>query len=125
MAKKKKLTTEQIMEAIIDKDMLEERKNAASSKSKTTVVIETKVDDSVEKEPLKWFELPIQKSDFKTKTIDKQHYAQHKEWNKRVWIGPYDSKKELDKVILLYVDEMKKNVLERNLYNVHSVIIED
>ena len=75
---------------------------------------------------LKWFQKKITEDSFTIKQDKKgKFYAHHNEWKDRVWIGPYDSKEEIDKVIDSYVSVTKKPFGSRKeLKNVHSILIE-
>lgn len=117
--KKPKLTTAEIMKAIIDEDLLKERKETASSAiTKTTIV-----NEKFEIIP-KWFQIPIKKSDFIIKEHENKFYAQHKEWKKNIWIGAYDNEDELNKVINSYVKETKKQSMDRNIQGIKSILID-
>lgn len=108
------------MKAIIDEDLLSERRENSASKQKIEVIEEV----VEEKKEYKWFEIPIKKSDFLIKEHDSKFYAKHKEWKKNIWIGAYESEKEVDDVIKSYVKETKKPPIDRKLINVHSILIE-
>ena len=43
---------------------------------------------------------------------------------KNIWIEPYSTEKELDNVINSYVIETKKDILHRDIKNIHSVLID-
>lgn len=118
--KKKKLSTAEIMKVIIDEDLLSERRKNSSQKEKFEVVEEV----VEEKKEYKWFEIPIKKSDFVIKEHDSKFYARHKEWKKNIWIGAYESEKEVEDVIKSYVKETKKPPIERKFINIHSILIE-
>ena len=121
MAKKKKqkLTTAEIMKIIIDEDLLKERKEtAASAITKTTIV-----NEKFEIIP-KWFEIPIKKSDFIIKEHENKFYAKHNKWKNNIWIGAYDSEKELNDVINSYVKETKKKPIDRNIKGIKTILIE-
>lgn len=77
------------------------------------------------KEP-KWFEGNITSDCFTIKKDNKgKFYGHHKAWKSNIWIGPYDSEEELNKVIASYVTITKKPFGQRKeLKNVHSIIIE-
>jgi hypothetical protein len=72
----------------------------------------------------KWFEKQITPEQFEIKQDKKgKFYAQHNEWKKTIWIGPYETNEELSKVIASYVSTSKKPFGERKpLKNVHSFI---
>ena len=74
----------------------------------------------------KWFEGKITSESFITKKDWKgKFYAHHNEWKDKIWIGPYDSQEEVDKVIASYVAISKKPFGDRKeLKNVHSIVIE-
>ena len=117
--KKPKLTTAEIMKAIIDEDLLKERKETASSAiTKTTIV-----NEKFEIIP-KWFEIPIKKSDFIIKEHENKFYAKHNKWKNNIWSGAYDSEKELNDVINSYVKETKKKPMDRNIKGIKSILIE-
>lgn len=123
MAKKRKpkLSPEEIMERIIDKEQLKERKENVKQ-----VVKEEPKDVEIKnesKKELKWFEKPMTKDKFIIKEIDGKFFAQYEGWGESVWIGAYDSEKEMEDVIKMYVKETKKNPIDRILKNVHSVIL--
>jgi hypothetical protein len=122
MAKKKKqkLTTAEIMKIIIDEDLLKERKEtAASAITKSTIIKEEKFIIKP-----KWFETQIKKSDFIIKEYENKFYARHNEWKNNIWIGAYDSEKELNDVINSYVKETKKKPMDRNIKGIKSILIE-
>jgi hypothetical protein len=75
-----------------------------------------------------WYKRPLEASEFIIrKGKDKKYYIQHKEWSKRVWIGPYKNKNEVDTIIESYVVEsLKFTSLDKKVNNtVHSLIVED
>ena len=123
MAKKRKpkLSPEEIMDRIIDKEQLKERKENV----KQTIKEETKTEEPKQetKKELKWFEKPMTKDKFITKEINGKFYAQYEGWKQNVWIGEYETEKELDDVIKMYVKETKKPPMYRNITNVHSVLL--
>lgn len=63
------------------------------------------------------------KSKFKTRILNNEHYAQYETWPSRVWIGPYATEQELNEVINSYITESKKEVMYRNIKNLHSAIL--
>lgn len=74
-----------------------------------------------------WYRRPIEREAFSIKE-DKngKFYAQHNEWSKRVWIGPYHSQDEVNKIIDSYVEESLKGSLDKKpIDSIHSVIIDD
>ncbi len=72
----------------------------------------------------KWFEKQITSDQFEIKQgKNGKFYSRHKEWKNNIWIGPYDSKEAVDKVINSYVSVTKKPFGEREpLKNVRSFI---
>lgn len=114
-----KTDPKKLMALVVDESLLESRKNNENKDSKKEV-------ETIKEEPRnvynKWDN--IQKSDFVKKEVDGNFYAQHKEWKKNIWIGPYPTEKELDKVINSYVIETKKDILHRDIKNIHSVLID-
>jgi len=74
-----------------------------------------------------WYRRPIEREAFSIKEDkDGKFYAQHNEWSKRVWIGPYASMDKVNKIIDAYVDESLKGTLaKKTMDSIHSVIIED
>ena len=115
---KKKLTSSEIMERVIDVEELEKRKQTlikeeAFSKDEEVVTIKEK----------RWWELPMKKTLFKTEKYKGKFYGQYEGWSENVWIGPYDIEKQLNDVIKSYVEETKKPVMDRNIENVHSIVL--
>lgn len=122
MAKKRKpkLSPEEIMARIIDTEQLQERKESVKSIPK----IEEKETDKEEIKELKWFQKPMLKTKFIIKEINGKFYAQYEGWKSNIWIGSYDTEKELNDVINMYVKETKKKPINRNMKNIHSIIID-
>lgn len=123
MSKKKKLTTEEIMERIIDIDSLEKRKTTSKNKKEVSEFkIEIKKNDiKVEK---KWFQKPMIKENFEIKEYENKWFARYNEWKEHIWIGAYESEKELIDVVKSYIKETKKPPMERNIKNIHSILID-
>lgn len=121
--KKNKKTTEELIKAVIDEELLKKRKEENEINKNT--VIETEEQIKEEKKELKWYEKPILEKDFKYKKVNDEFYAQHKEWNKHVWIGGYPTEYEAKQVVKDYCKECKKTILERNIKNIHSVLFGD
>ena len=84
---------------------------------------------TVETKPqfIPWFKRPLAFEEFICKEgRDNNYYVRHKEWGKRIWIGPYSSKKDAEKIIKAYVAESIKAPLDTKVNNkVHSIIIEN
>jgi hypothetical protein len=108
---KKKLTSSEIMERVIDVEELEKRKQSLIKEEVLTI------------KEKRWWELPMKKTLFKTEKYKGKFYGQYEGWSENVWIGPYDTEKQLNDVIKSYVEETKKPVMERNIKNVHSIVL--
>lgn len=117
--RKKKLSLEEIMERIIDKESLRERKPISTNKE---LEIEPSEKDKVEIER-KWFEKPMVKDKFIIKEIENKFYAQYEGWKENIWIGAYNNEQELIDVIKMYIKETKKKPIDRNMKNIHSVLL--
>jgi len=114
---KKKLTSSEIMERVIDVEELEKRKQNLVKEEPVS-----KEETVIEKEK-QWWQLPMKKALFKTKKHEGKFYGQYEGWSENVWIGPYDTEKRLNDVIKSYVEETKKPVMDRNIKNVHSILL--
>ena len=120
--RKKKLTTAEIMEKIIDKEQLSERKkNLLNEEEKKPSLKIIEIIDNKEK---KWFEIPMKKEKFIIKEHENKFYAQYEGWKSNIWIGAYNTKEEIDEVIKSYVKETKKKPIDRNIKNIHSILID-
>lgn len=125
MAKKevkteRRKSIKEIMEDIIDKEELERRKKKASS-SATEVKEEKK-----EEKPKQWFQLPMEREKFSIHVKDKKYYLHYSEWSRDVYAGAYSKVEECQQLIEDYVKVTNsKNILERHIPNIHSVIIEE
>ena len=108
---KKKLTSSEIMERVIDVEELEKRKQTLIKEEVVTI------------KEKRWWELPMKKTLFKTEKYKGKFYGQYEGWSENVWIGPYDTEKQLNDVIKSYVEETKKPVMDRNIENVHSIVL--
>lgn len=119
--RRKKESTAEIMEAIIDRKALEERKRLAMPRKLTeeekATVVKTKA--------LRWFQKPISEADFiRLKDNDGKVYARHTAWKDTVLIGPYNTSAELEAVIAEYVKNAKRSVMKRKqVKNLHSVVL--
>ena len=72
-----------------------------------------------------WFEKPMTKDKFKViEHTDNKWYAQYEGWKTNVWIGGYDTEKDVNDVIKSYIKETKKPPMYRNITNVHSVLLD-
>jgi hypothetical protein len=114
---KKKLTSSEIMERVIDVEELEKRKQNLVKEEPVS-----KEETVIEKEK-QWWQLPMKKALFKTKKHEGKFYGQYEGWKECIWIGPYDTEKRLNDVIKSYVEETKKPVMDRNIKNVHSILL--
>jgi len=75
-----------------------------------------------------WYKRPLEHGEFITReSKDGKLYVHHKEWSKRVWIGPYKTETETKEIIDSYVDASLKtpSLDKKTNSNVHSIIIED
>lgn len=115
---KKKSNPKELMDIVVDKELLNERKNKSINNDKS----DNKKEDTYKYND-KWDNMT--KDNFITKEINGEFYARYKTWSKRIWIGPYASEKELNKVIDSYVKETKKEVLKRDIKNIHSIILNE
>lgn len=75
----------------------------------------------------KWFEGQITIDQFETRNDKKgKFYGHHEAWKSTIWIGPYDTEEELNKVIASYASTTKKPFGQRKeIKNVHSIIINE
>ena len=77
---------------------------------------------------LPWYQRPIERSAFTSrKAKNGKHYVRHKEWAEKIWIGPYNTLKDVDEIIDSYVKMSAVAPLNRITSNreIHSVYIED
>ena len=118
---KKKESVKEIMDAIIDKEALEERRRLAMPKKRSEVAKNT--EDKPKSVP--WYKQPISDADFiRAESPDNKAYARHKAWKESVWIGPYESKASVESVITEYVRNAKRNVLKRkSVKGLHSAVL--
>lgn len=120
---KNRKSAAELLKTVVNEDLLKQRKEE-NEKKKTPD--ETKLDTSkIEKKELKWFEKPILEKDFIFKCVDGEYFAQHKDWNKKVWIGGYPSEAEAKQVVKEYCKECKKKLLDRNIKNIHSILFDE
>ena len=63
------------------------------------------------------------KDKFIIKEIENKFYAQYEGWKPNIWIGAYNSEQELLDVIKMYVKETKKKPIDRNMKNIHSILL--
>lgn len=83
------------------------------------------VEDKIKKLP--WYRRPIEKTSFVSrKAKDGKLYVHHCEWAKEVWIGPYNTDKDVLGIINAYVEQSLKSSLDKAPSNViHSVWVDD
>lgn len=119
--RKAKKDPKDILAAVIDADLLKERK---ASRETNTEVKETKKEEVQTKEK-KWFEEPIDRKLFVIKKYDNFYYAHYKKWKENVWIGKYGTLKEANSTVDYYVEECNKPRLERNIdtAKIHSFVL--
>ena len=95
---------------------------------KKRVIHDDTIKVEVKEVKIPWYKRPLDASEFLTrKGKDKKYYVHHKEWSKRVWIGPYDTTKDSDAIIDAYVVEsLRTTALDKKQNTViHSLIVED
>ena len=94
------------------------------AKKHRQVKVET-MEDKIKKLP--WFRRPIEKTAFSSREgRDGKLYVHHCEWSDHVWIGPYETKKDVDGIIQAYVDASLKSPLDKAPFSpIHSVWVED
>ena len=94
--------------------------------NKKRVICDTK---RVELKEIKvpWYRRPLDHSEFFSREgKDGKFYVHHKEWAKRVWIGPYDNITDAKEIINSYVLESCKDTLDKKpTNNIHSIIVEN
>lgn len=121
---KKKSTTKTdpkiLLEKVVDKELLSQRKNCVEN----TNVSPPNKGENIQKNDKKyrWWN-NMDKSKFTTRILNNEYYAQYETWSSRVWIGPYATEQELNEVINSYITESKKEVMCRNIKNLHSAIL--
>ena len=53
---------------------------------------------------LPWYKRPIERSAFiSRKAKDGKYYVRHNEWAEKIWIGPYNTIGDVDKIIDSYI----------------------
>ena len=106
-----------------------EDKSALSSfikkKRKTSPVYPTRTIAVDEKLP--WYKRPLERDEFIFKLAKNgKYYIKHKEWGKKIWIGPYDSLLSVENIITSYLLESLKGQIDKKVdSNVHSVVIQN
>lgn len=108
-----------LLEKVVDKELLSQRKNNNEIMNTSP---QNKVEKVFEEKKYRWWD-NMEKSKFKTRILNNEHYAQYETWPSKVWIGPYSTEKELNDVINSYISETKKEAMYRNIKNIHSAIL--
>lgn len=117
--KEKKKTIREIMATIIDEEALQKRKEKASKKA-----VEEEIKPIEEPKPKKWYQLPMEKEKFSTLNYKGSFYVHYSEWSDDVFAGPYKTENECETLISDYIRvSNSKNILDRNIPNIHSVVI--
>ena len=120
MARKKvKHYTKDILERVtIKKDLDDIKKNKEELSKKNNKVTPKKLPKIVQ-----WWEKELKIDEFVTKENNGKWFGHYSVWKKNIWIGPYESEQEVNKVIKDYVRESKKPIGSRILKNIHSIIL--
>lgn len=116
---KKKMDAKELMDSVVDLDLLKKRKEVAEKKK-------TKNNKNVEEVILevnenKWYDLPMLREDFTIIEKDNKYYGHYSKWKDCVYIGPYDTEKDLQTVIDMYVKETKKKDKLKRKFNVNLI----
>ena len=118
--KKVKLSAKELTEAVVDKEALK-----ANSEKKAKQKEENVEQIKQDKENDSFNDIWLVK-DFKKYKYENEFYAHYKGWHEDVFIGRYETKKELEDVIQQYEVESAKPVLERKFkHHIKSIIIKD
>ena len=74
----------------------------------------------------KWFEKCMDDGAFELREgKDNKFYLHYNEWKETIWIGPYKTEDDANKVVASYIKETKKPFGKRKeIKNIHSIIIE-
>jgi hypothetical protein len=90
------------------------------------IIHQAKKRTNIKQKELKWFEKCMDEGVFELKTgKDNNFYLHYNEWKEKVWIGPYKTEDEANKVVASYIKETKKPFGKRKeIKNIHSIIIE-
>ena len=121
------LTPQEIMDKIIDKTLLKTRNKTNIKKTDEGLIKITKEDNDDEKN-LPWWRKEINEEDFTIYKYKNKFYAQHKDWDKEIYIGAYDSLDIVKDVIQKeYAEDSRLPLLQRSLdtSRIHSVIIKN
>lgn len=116
------LSTQEIMDKIIDKTLLK-AKNDKNIKKTEDGLIKIVKDEKEEK----WWEKEMFKEDFSIIEYKEKFYCHHKDWPDSVYIGAYDNKDIIEDIIQDYIDNSKLPIEKRKLdtSKIHSVILKD
>ena len=114
---KNKLTAKELMDSVVDLDLLKKRKENSSSNKKGI----KKEEILTEPKELKWYELPMLRENFTITEKDGKYYGHYSTWKDCIYIGPYDTEKELQTVIDMYIKETKKKDLLKRRFNVNLI----
>ena len=90
------------------------------------IIHQAKKRTSIKQKELKWFEKCMDENMFELKAgKDDNFYLHYNEWKKKIWIGPYKTEDEANKVVASYIKETKKPFGKRKeIKNIHSIIVE-
>lgn len=90
-------------------------------------VTELSIDDKIRKLP--WYKRPIERSAFLSrKAKNGEYYIKHNEWSQHIWIGPYNTMKEVNDIIDSYIETSSVKPLDKvtsKENKIHSVCIEN
>lgn len=111
------------LDNVTDKALLEANKLKRQEQEKKKNDKQQFKKEIKEEKPLKWYDKNINISDFIVKEYNNEWYGQVKYWKNNIWIGPYQSNDEINKIIKEYVNELKKPVLNRKFKNIHSILL--
>jgi len=98
----------------------------AHKKKNDNILHQPKKRPDIKQKELKWFEKCMDDGAFELRTgKDENFYLHYNEWKETIWIGPYKSEEEANKIVASYIKETKKPFGKRKeIKNVHSIIIE-
>lgn len=84
------------------------------------------IEESISKLP--WYKRPIERDAFTfRKAKDGNYYIRHMEWAEPIWIGPYQTMKDVDGIINSYVEKSFSTPLNKisGSKEIHSVYVSD
>lgn len=116
------LSTQEIMDKIIDKTLLKSKNDKNIKKTDDGLIKIIK-----KEEDKKWWEKEMFKEDFSIIEYKGKFYCHHKDWSDSVYIGAYDNKDIIEDIIQDYIDNSKLPIEKRKLdtSKIHSVILKD